>query len=332
MCKTFILLVTFFFYCVLLTAQDSGQKINRDTLYLKNGKTIKGVVIKQDLGVISIDVTDSISRIKKTQHYQRTDIRKIALGKNHPKAIDGQLEGGKKLPLTPQNVGQANTPVTDTPFDLLPEKSPQPISMQPVTVPDTKAINQPLSLPVSPVSEGEMLAAPMDPSELAKAPKTRRKHRGWYRQIKGYRGFIEYGYVVGVGPTKNNKMEFLTSHGFQFNPIFYVGAGTGGYLSMNDKDHSLPVFINGRMNLLDEFTTPFIDIKTGYSVAEGKGFYFNASAGVSFSKKGGFAINLSATYCAQNVKYYEWQNTSPITRVAIRERQRGFGLRLGIEF
>lgn len=124
-------------------------------------------------------------------------------------------------------------------------------------------------------------------------------------------------------------MEFLSSLGYQFNPLFYLGVGVGGALSLNDKDHSLPMFINGRMNFIDEYTTSYIDVKTGYSVMERKGFYFSTSVGISFTKKGKHAFNLGLIYTSQNVKYYEWNKG---VRDVIREAQHRFGLRLGFEF
>lgn len=331
-----ILLIVCFFICGLLSAQNSKTNKNLDILHFKNGKIVKGIIIKRELGVVSVQLTDSITHKEKIQFYQQNDIAKIIkrdVDKNTLQkgdAVKVYTEGGDKDII----VKSTKSPTTqstfsDLPRDLLPEPNQQPVALQPVPLPEKKIIQVPVMMPGPNVTVGEQLADPVDLVELHKAPKPLRRYKGWYRQIKGFRMFIDYGYIVGIGKTKNNRMEFATSLGYQFNPIFYTGIGSGGLLSMNKKDHSLPVFINGRMNFLDEYTTPYIDVRTGYSVAEGKGFYFSTSAGVSFTKKGKHAFNLGVTYTSQNVKYYEWQNKE---RVAIREAQHGLGLRISLEF
>ena len=41
--------------------------------------------------------------------------------------------------------------------------------------------------------------------------------------IKGYRGFLDLGYTTG----DDGCIQFTTSHGYQLNPYFFFGAGTG---------------------------------------------------------------------------------------------------------
>lgn len=327
-----ILVLMFFFLLGQMVYAQEGRLL--DELHLKNGKVVKGIIQKKELGVVTITLMDSIANEEKTQMYQQNDISKIISRTKAEQAlrsdsVKSNLETSRTLPQIKKNVSAKNTPVSDISKDLLPDEQEQKATLTPMPLPNTKLVEVPMPMQGPTVAEGEMLAAPIDPAELNKAPKPRRRYIGWYRQIRGFRMFLDYGYIVGIGNTKNNKMEFATSLGYQFNPIFYVGAGTGGQLSMNDKDHSLPVFINGRMNFLDEYTTPFLDVRTGYSVAEGKGFYFSASAGVSFTKKGKHAFNLGLTYTSQNVKYYEWRKGE---RIPIREAQHGLGLRASFEF
>lgn len=47
---------------------------------------------------------------------------------------------------------------------------------------------------------------------------------------RGYRGFVEAGYSVGVGPQALNRVDISTTHGFQFNKYFFAGVGVGGEL------------------------------------------------------------------------------------------------------
>lgn len=56
-----------------LQAQDGrGESI----VYLKNGRVVKGYIIKKELGTVSILVLDSVTNSKKTQVYQQTEIKK----------------------------------------------------------------------------------------------------------------------------------------------------------------------------------------------------------------------------------------------------------------
>lgn len=45
--------------------------------------------------------------------------------------------------------------------------------------------------------------------------------------ITGYRGFVDFGYTVGLGDYGVGRIELTTSHGYQFNPYFFAGIGTG---------------------------------------------------------------------------------------------------------
>ena len=42
-----------------------------------------------------------------------------------------------------------------------------------------------------------------------------------------YRGFVDAGYSFGIGDYKFGRFEINTTHGYQFNPYFFLGAGLG---------------------------------------------------------------------------------------------------------
>lgn len=330
MLRLVFIIIAFFLSLSLVLGQDDSYP--QDLLYLKNGKIIKGSIQKEELGVVSILVVDTITSQTKLQMYQQSDVSRIVKASRTPYLADTLKSGAEHSNITDQvrkGLSSQKNSGINKPLELRTNQQNTDINIISKPLPKTELIEIPKIEQAMPIVKGEQLADPADPTELAKAPKPRRRYFDWYRQIRGFRMFIEYGYMVGIGQTKNNKMEILTSLGYQFNPIFYIGAGSGGTLSLNDKDHSLPIFINGRMNFLDEYTTPYIDVKTGYSVLEGRGFYFSASAGVSFTKKGKHAFNLGLTCTSQNVKYYEWEKGTQIT---IREAQHGLGLRIAFEF
>ena len=44
---------------------------------------------------------------------------------------------------------------------------------------------------------------------------------------KCYRGFVDAGYDVGIGDYDFGRFVINTTHGYQFNPYIFLGAGTG---------------------------------------------------------------------------------------------------------
>ena len=58
-----------------------------------------------------------------------------------------------------------------------------------------------------------------------------------------YRGFIDAGYSIGVGDYEFDRFEVNTSHGYQFNPYLFLGAGAGLHFmsSYETKDMDIPL-------------------------------------------------------------------------------------------
>lgn len=119
----------------------------------------------------------------------------------------------------------------------------------------------------------------------------------------GYKGFfdLEFG-LCGTGIT--------TSHGYQLNPHFYVGAGVSGLLAFDriptDELGLIPVFLDFRATLLSKKTTPYFDMKIGYGIYVNNGFRINPSLGcrIGLSKKIG--LNMGVGYVFQN--YWKYRN------------------------
>lgn len=44
---------------------------------------------------------------------------------------------------------------------------------------------------------------------------------------KGYHGFADLGYTIGVGDYDFGRIEISTTHGYQVNPYLFVGGGVG---------------------------------------------------------------------------------------------------------
>lgn len=123
-----------------------------------------------------------------------------------------------------------------------------------------------------------------------------------YKIKKGYRGFVDFGYTFGLeGEDKyhdpDNRIDFLTSHGYQFNSCLFIGVGAG-YSYWHKSGHStLPIFLNLRADApTGSSISPFFDIKFGYSVVDHTGVYGKASIGGRIATRNNHAINFSAGY------------------------------------
>ena len=122
--------------------------------------------------------------------------------------------------------------------------------------------------------------------------------------LKGYKGFIDFGYIADLSDYDANKVEISTSHGYQFNNYFYLGGGVAADFYTDADLIAVPIFVDFRANFINKKVTPFADIKTGYSVGDVEGLYVSTGIGVRFSLKGKKALNLKLEYNYQQYDYY----------------------------
>lgn len=91
---------------------------------------------------------------------------------------------------------------------------------------------------------------------------------------RGYRGFVDANVMVGRLDDEFdcnddfNKVGFLTTHGFQFNPKIFVGGGLGvmfqaGDDLVEDFDVIIPVYSAFRYDILARKVSPFLDVRLG---------------------------------------------------------------------
>ena len=177
------------------------------------------------------------------------------------------------------------------------------------------------------------------------------------RKVSKYKGFIDVGGGFGVGKYGKGLglFSFQTSHGYQFNPYFYLGVGVGvdRYIGEGLDPFSagfldkffFPIFADARVNFLDKSITPFFDAKIGYSIHEyaSSSFipnlnpYFNPNLGVSFKLKKKTALNLGIGYIMQMDKqdYYNYYNYDYNYDYDYRHKniiKGSITVRLGVEF
>ncbi len=118
---------------------------------------------------------------------------------------------------------------------------------------------------------------------------------------KGYRGFFELGNTIGTGSNGDTRVEIYTSHGYQFNPYFFIGAGIGiTYYNQADVVMA-PIYGYLRCDFLNNSITPFVDFKVGYTIGQYDGVFTEPSLGCRIAVSNKSALSLSLGYASQMV-------------------------------
>ncbi|MEL5892341.1 hypothetical protein AAE250_02410 [Bacteroides sp. GD17] len=144
----------------------------------------------------------------------------------------------------------------------------------------------------------------------------------------GYRGMIEGGRTFHLDETALHATEFSTTHGYQFNPYLFVGAGLGFHFTSSDAEMTyMPLYLDVKANLMQTKVAPFIDVKAGYSVLDAKGVYLSPSVGVNYNFYKCLSVYLKVGYTYQKVD-------SPIYANSDKEISNigGITAKIGFEF
>lgn len=115
---------------------------------------------------------------------------------------------------------------------------------------------------------------------------------------RGYRGFVDVSNDVHrtqwVESTTAYYSGLQTSHGYQFNPWLFAGAGIGVESCRKFDSYIIPVFVQGRVDLSLGKFTPFGDVRVGYNLSGGGGAYFSPHIGYRFNWGRKVGINVGA--------------------------------------
>ena len=116
---------------------------------------------------------------------------------------------------------------------------------------------------------------------------------------RGYRGFVDASNDVRrtqvfTGSTTSYYSGLQTSHGYQFNPWLFAGAGIGVEYCQKFDSYIIPAFVQGRVDLRLGKLTPFGDVRVGYNLSEGGGAYFSPHIGYRFNWGRKVGINVGA--------------------------------------
>ena len=114
-------------------------------------------------------------------------------------------------------------------------------------------------------------------------------------RTSGYMGFVEDATVTDFN--KNTFGGINTTHGYQINQHFFVGAGAGIMVNYKKTDIiGVPIYGDFRYTILKSKVTPFFEAKCGYSVADIKGFYVSPTLGVDIAFTEKFGLYAALAY------------------------------------
>ncbi len=170
---------------------------------------------------------------------------------------------------------------------------------------------------------------------------------------RGYRGFIEWSSSVRSNTyLKLSGTDFTatyrettfftgatTSHGYQINPLFFIGAGIGMEKCGKTDSWLIPIFVQGRVDLKLGKFTPFGDVRLGANLRNGAGIYFSPTVGYRFNwgRKMGINLGVGLTLAGYRADHYkvEWvdENNLEIGYIETKHHVNPyFSFRLGIDF
>ena len=183
-------------------------------------------------------------------------------------------------------------------------------------------------------ADGSIFAYSMDEvvkiTKEASASRNKYERFGEKKSLKGYKGFVETGYIFDLSDCNANRFELSTTHGYQFNNYLFVGGGTGINFYTDADLYSVPLFASFRANFMNKKVTPFADIKTGYTVGDVEGAFVTVGFGVRFALAKKMALNLKLEYAYQEYDYEYYYSSS--SYYYDNESINGIGIKLGFEF
>ena len=109
------------------------------------------------------------------------------------------------------------------------------------------------------------------------------------QDAKCYRGFTDLSYTLGVGEVSEDFDRFTlsTTHGYQLDDLFFVGAG---------------VSLEYVRDLAAALVPIYADVKIGYAAGEVDGFYFAPTVGIRVPVRFVKAMNFGFGYKLQKLQ------------------------------
>jgi hypothetical protein len=148
---------------------------------------------------------------------------------------------------------------------------------------------------------------------------------------RGYIGIVELNYLFGVGNHGLSRIEANIINGYQFNPYFSLGLGTGlrWYMYESGSAIFIPIFADFRAIFKDKKISPYLSLGLGYSIDassrfSGVGVLLKPSFGVSFKVSDKTKFHTGIGYELQRLNYGN----------SLRDVKNagGFGFNFGVSF
>ena len=149
-----------------------------------------------------------------------------------------------------------------------------------------------------------------------------------------YKGIVELGYQIGTGDYGMDRLKLNIINGYQINPYFSLGFGTGLRYYFDAEAALIPLFADFRANFIDNKISPYLSLGVGYSFDatndfEGVGFLLNPTVGVSFKVSDKSAMNVGLGYEMQKMKFYDYWYGDTYT---YNENSGAISINVGISF
>ena len=142
---------------------------------------------------------------------------------------------------------------------------------------------------------------------------------------KGYHGFVDVGYCYYISQFNPSTIEVTTSHGCQFNPYLFLGAGVGfdftgkirwgevGGRAYNKRDAKVDihVFFNARANMTKTKLSPFVDARIGAYVNNDGNIYANFAIGGRYEVASNIGLSFSVGYEIRKLTVQQINMTTP---------------------
>jgi hypothetical protein len=144
--------------------------------------------------------------------------------------------------------------------------------------------------------------------EIEKLTKEPTKNDGENTGLEqGYKGIVEVGYQIGIGDYGMDRLKLNIINGYQINPYFSLGIGTGLRYYFSSEVPLIPLFADFRANFINGKISPYLSLGIGYSFNaknsfEGVGFLLNPTLGVSFKISNNSAMNVGLGYEMQKMR------------------------------
>ena len=126
------------------------------------------------------------------------------------------------------------------------------------------------------------------------------------QDAKKYRGFTDLSFSLGVGDNSQDFDRFAlsTTHGYQLDDRFFVGAGVSFEYVRDIAAALVPIYADVRADipLRGRNIKPFVDAKIGYAAGVFDGFYFAPTIGVRVPVHFVKALNFGFGYKLQKMQ------------------------------